>query len=86
MARIPLRRAWRVHVGDGFNRYVADVSEARLACFLDLVKQLRAGTIDVVPSGFERDVFYVFACDVVISAVVENDRILLATVTDAGTD
>lgn len=86
MSSYRIRRARRVRTGDGFTRYVADVSDARLRCFQGVVTQLRAGSMEIVKSGYEPDVFYVFACDVVISAVVKGDDIVLATVTDVGTE
>ncbi len=82
MSTYRLRRTWRVKVDEPFARYVADASSARTACLRNVITQLRAGEIDVVVSGLLPGLYFVFACDVTISAAVHDDTVVLVAVTE----
>jgi hypothetical protein len=81
-----LRRAWQVRVDETFARHVADASAARTTCLRSVIAQLRAGDIDLVVSGLLPGLYFVFACDVTISAVVSGDTVVLTTITEEEED
>ena len=86
MSAYRLRRAWRVRVDDPFALYVAEAAEARTSCLREVIAKLRQGTIDLVVSGLLPGLYFIFACDVTISAAVYDDTVVLTDITEEAED
>ncbi len=86
MSAYRLRRSWRVRVDDPFARHVANATEARTKCLRDVITQLHKGTIDLIVSGLLPNLYFIFACDVTISATVHDDTVVLIEITEEGED
>ena len=77
-----MRRAWRVRVDEPFARYIAEASTVRTHCLRNVISQLRLGEIDLIASGLLPGLYFIWACDVTISAAVHDDTVVLTAVAE----
>lgn len=78
-----LQKRWRlVRYDVPFAKYAGTTSRERADCLRDVITKLRAGTLESVFSDLRGNLYYIFACNVTISAAVSGDEVVLLEVTE----